>query len=54
MELIAIINPKQALMYMKHGCECEKVTCENGKMVFYFDRLKSYPLFTKWCKYELN
>ena len=52
--LIAVINPKQALMHMKHGCKCECVRYENGKMVFYFDRVESYPLFTKWCRYELK
>lgn len=54
MKLIAILNPKQALMYMKHGCDCVSVKYENGNMVFYFNREETKPFFTKWINYELN
>lgn len=52
--LITVINPTQAGRYMKHGCLPVKVTWENDKMIFYFDKKASYPLFIKWIKYELD
>ena len=53
-ELTTVVNMKQAGRYIKHGCNPVKVTYENDKMVFYFKKKESYPLFVKWVNYELD
>lgn len=57
---IRLLNIKQSIMYLKHGCELldlyvsidyktrEPVLC------FIFNREQSKPLFDLWCKHELN
>lgn len=53
-EIIAIVNPKQATMYMKNGCKCLKCQWENDKVVYYFNRKETYPLYVKWMTRELS
>ena len=55
-KVVNIVNTKQAYQYIKHGLKPVDVCIDEttGKMVFVFDKLKSYELYTKWCNYELN
>ena len=53
-ETINIVNPKQASMYMKHGLNPIRVYWDINCVVYEFDKELSYPLFKKWCKYELK
>ena len=54
-KVVNIVNTKQAYQYIKHGLKPVDIYVDEttGKMVFVFDKLKSYELYTKWCNYEL-
>ena len=52
-EVVKIINPKQAMLYMKYGLECH-CYYDNGKIIYEFNKEKSRPLFTLWLKRELK
>lgn len=51
---VNIVNPKQAQLYIKNGLEPIRVYWSGDRICYIFDREKSYPLFTKWCNYELE
>ena len=53
-ETVNIVNPKQAQLYIKNGLEPLRVYWNIDRIVYVFDREKSYPLFDKWCNYELK
>ena len=50
---VKIINYKQACMYVKNGLQPIRLEYTD-KMVYVFDKIKSYPLYEKWCNYELK
>ena len=52
---VKIVNAKQAYQYIKHGLKPLDIYVDEvtGKLVYVFDKLKSYELYTKWCNYEL-
>lgn len=50
---IKIINPKQAMLYMKHGLKCE-CYYDNDKIIYVFNKEETKMLFDLWCKRELN
>lgn len=52
-EVVKIINPKQAMLYMKHGLKCN-CYYDNDKIIYEFNKEKSRPLFTLWLKRELK
>jgi len=53
-ETVNIVNPKQAQLYIKNGLEPIRVYWSGDRICYVFDREKSYPLFDKWCNYELK
>ena len=55
-EIVNILNMKQVHQYIKHGLKPLDVYIDKttDKMIFVFDRFKSYELYVKWCKRELN
>ena len=54
-KVVNIVNTKQAYQYIKHGLKPLDVYADGatGRLVFIFDKLKSYDLYSKWCKREL-
>ena len=52
-EVVKIINPKQAMLYMKHGLKCN-CYYDNEKIIYEFDKELSRPLFTLWLNRELK
>lgn len=50
---IAIVNYKQASMYIKHGVKPIDLYYD-GVLVFVFNRDETKEVYDKWCKYELN
>lgn len=52
-DTVKIINPKQAMLYMKHGLKCN-CYYSNEKIVYEFDKESSRKLFTLWLNRELN
>jgi hypothetical protein len=53
-EVVKIVNPKQASMYIKHGVNPIKVYWGFDRVVYEFSKEDTAELFNKWCKYELN
>ena len=53
-ETVKIVNPKQAQLYIKNGLEPIRVYWSINRIVYEFEKDKTYDLFDKWCKYELN
>lgn len=52
-EVVKIINPLQAKLYMKNGLDC-KCYYDNNKIIYEFNKEKSRPLFTLWLKRMLK
>ena len=54
-KVVNIVNTKQAYQYIKHGLKPVDIYVDevSGKLIYVFDKLKSYELYTKWCNYEL-
>ena len=58
-EVCRIVNPKQCLMYIKHGLFPIDMYASiddktgNDITVMIFDRQESYPLYQAWCNHEL-
>lgn len=52
--IVKIVNPKQASMYMKNGLQPIRVYWDINCVVYEFDKELSYPLYVKWCNYELK
>ena len=50
---VKILNPKQAMLYMKHGLKCN-CYYSNEKIVYEFDKDETNPLYTLWLKRELK
>ena len=53
-ETVKIVNPKQASLYMKNGLQPIRVYWNIDRIVSEFSRDESYPLYEKWCNYELK
>ena len=55
-EIVNILNMKQVHQYIKYGLKPLDVYIDKttDKMIFVFDRFKSYDLYVKWCNRELN
>lgn len=58
-DVVRIVNPKQQLLYMKSGLYpldlYVSIDLKTGKdvIVMLFSKVESYPLYQKWCNYEL-
>ena len=52
-EVVKIINPKQAMLYMKHGLKCN-CYYDNEKIIYEFDKELSRPLFILSLNRELK
>lgn len=55
---VRIINIKQSMMYLKHGCTLLDLYVSVAKdsspvMCFIFDRAESKKYYDLWCNYEL-
>ena len=54
MEVVKIINPKQAMLYMKHGLKCN-CYYDNDKIIYEFEKsVKCRYLFKLWCDRKLK
>ncbi|MDU1413467.1 MAG: hypothetical protein E6929_11705 [Clostridium sp.] len=54
METIAIVNVRQAGMYIKNGVKPIDVYFGKDRLVFLFNKKDTREVYDKWCKYELN
>lgn len=54
-EKVKIVDPKQAMLYMKHGlkcnCYCDKST---ERIIYEFNKEETNPLYSLWLKRELK
>ena len=51
---VHVVNTLQAFMYINNNAELlDVIPGENKKIVFVFDREKTYILYDLWCKREL-
>ena len=59
-DVVRILNPKQQLLYVKAGLYpldlYASIDDQTGKdvLVMIFSKKESYPLYQKWCDYELK
>ena len=59
-DVVRILNPKQQLLYIKSGLYpldlYVSIDGKTGKdvLVMLFSKEESYPLYKKWCDYELK
>ena len=59
-DVVRILNPKQQLLYIKSGLyPLDLYVSIDGKtdkdvLVMLFSKKESYPLYQKWCDYELK
>ena len=59
-DVVRIVNPAQAAMYMAHGAELLDLYVSRDykthwpMMVYIFDREATTPLYDGWCKHSLK
>ena len=55
-ELVHIINPVQAGLYIKHGVKPIDMYWddESKKLIFMFSKKETKELFALWCDHKLN
>ena len=52
-EKVKIVNPKQAMLYMKHGLKCD-CYYSDGKIIYEFNKEESNPLYRLWLERKLK
>lgn len=55
-EVVKIVNPKQALIYCKHGLKPIRIYYDDKgeKFVYVFNKAETQPLFTRWVNHEFE
>lgn len=54
MNTVKIVDPKQTMLYIKHGVKPIDIYVENDRIIYVFTKAETRELYTKWLNRELK